>query len=85
MHILGFDSSLYATFLDPDTGDVYNSGASPTILNLLHANRAGNTSGNYILQTPFVTAWAQDFFDCNTLTGMALENEEDHTNPGSHW
>ena len=72
MHILGFDYSLYATFLDPSTGDVYNGGASPTTLESLHANRGGGTSGNYILQTPFVTAWAKDFFGCSSLTGMAL-------------
>lgn len=78
IHILGFDSALYNTFLDPATGNVYaTTTTGPTSL---HASR----SNNYILETPFVVAWTRDFFGCNTLSGMALENE-DGGNPGSHW
>lgn len=46
----------------------------------LHASR----SDNYLLKTPFVTAWTQDHFGCNSLTGMALENEDGGVK-GSHW
>ena len=46
----------------------------------LNANR----DPNYILKTPYVTAWAQDHFGCGSLTGIALENEDGGTY-GSHW
>jgi hypothetical protein len=43
-----------------------------------------------MMQTPFVTAWAKEHFDCSSLTGIPLENEDDSANlssatPGSHW
>ena len=68
MHILGFDSCRYSHYLDPATGDTYAYpiiSSSPETLN-------PNRDPNYILKTPYVTEWAQDFFDCLTLTGMAL-------------
>lgn len=35
-----------------------------------------------MLITPYVTAWARDFFGCPTLPGMLLENEDVGN---SHW
>lgn len=67
IHILGFDSSLYATYLNTD-GNYYGS-----LYSLLTPIPAGRPT-TYVLTTPFVTAWAQKFFDCLTLPGMLLEN-----------
>lgn len=44
MHILGFDQSLYSSFLDPTDGNLYNSTISSSVL---HASRTGGA--NYIL------------------------------------
>ena len=68
IHILGFDTALFNTFLDPATGAVHaTTMTGPTLLD-------GSRNSNYILETPFVRAWTRDFFGCNTLGGMALEN-----------
>lgn len=70
MHILGFDSSLYSSFLDPSTGNIYSYAITQSV-NL----NAGRTGGNnYILKTPSVLSWAKDFYACASITGMALEN-----------
>ena len=68
MHILGFDSTLYSTYLDPNTGDVYAPG--PQIVGSVNSNRPATN----FLSTPYVLAWARNFFNCSTLTGMPLEN-----------
>lgn len=81
MHILGFDSSLYSTYLDSSTATVYNYNITPSVS--LNAGRTGGN--NYLLKTPRVTAWAQQFFGCPGITGMALENEETTPGIGSHW
>ena len=80
MHILGFNSALFSTYLDPDsgTGTVYSSTVSGP--SSLHASRPAG----YLLTTPKVTEWAQDYFGCPGITGMQLENE-DASQPGSHW
>ena len=44
MHILGFDQSLYASYLDPADGNKYSSTTSSTVL---HASRSGGA--NYLL------------------------------------
>jgi len=79
MHILGFDASMYSTYLDPATARPYSYTIVQNIN--LHTNRANNN----ILKTPFVTAWAIDFFACTNMTGMALENEEGGAGVSSHW
>ena len=78
MHILGFDSSLYVTYLDSRSGanfgKVYNDptdGTGPTTTTHTFANRTQQSS---LLVTPNVLAWAKDFFDCLSITGMQLEN-----------
>ena len=81
IHILGFDYSLYSTFLNPNDGNLYTT---PTIQTVLHPKRNAG-GGNFILQTPFVSAWAKEHFGCSSLTGMALENEEGNGVAGSHW
>ena len=66
MHILGFDSTLYATYLDPNTGFVYNYDVKTTVS--VHANRPATS----VITTPFVKAWARAFFGCSSLPGMIL-------------
>jgi hypothetical protein len=67
MHILGFDSTLYDTFLDPNLGYPY---ASTTIINSSIVNSQRPKTN--IITTPFVTAWARAFFGCPSLPGMLL-------------
>lgn len=65
LHIIGFDSTLYSTFLDPTTGAPY---ASTTISGTVNSNRPATT----FLTTPYVLSWAKDFFGCSGLLGMPL-------------
>lgn len=68
MHILGFDSTMYTTYLDSGTANIYAYNITPQVT--LHGSRTGGP--NYLLKTPKVTAWAQSFFACSNITGMAL-------------
>ena len=73
MHILGFTSTRYSTWLvsdetHSDFGNVYSATTSLGGAEI-HTNRPNTTT--YLI-TPHVTAWAKDFFDCSTLTGMLL-------------
>lgn len=80
MHILGFDSTLYSTYLDPNTGNTYASG--PQTVATVHASRSSTNQ----ISTPYVLAWAKNFFNCNSMTGMPLENEDGTgLGAGSHW
>lgn len=48
----------------------------------VHASR----NASNILTTPYVLAWAKSFFDCSSLAGMPLENEDGSgLGGGSHW
>ena len=66
MHILGFDSTLYTSYLDPSVGAPYTS--SPQVVGSVNASRPTTN----FLTTPFVLAWAQNFFNCSTINGMPL-------------
>ena len=71
LHILGFDSSLYAYWLISDAnsasyGNVYTNPKIQVTVN------AGRPSPTYFLTTPAVTAFAQTFFGCPSLVGMPL-------------
>lgn len=86
MHILGFDSTRYSTWLDSNEsstnfGNVYSSplqSGTGTI-------NSTRPSTNF-LATPAVTKWAQDFFNCSSLIGMVLENQDaTGLGAGSHW
>jgi hypothetical protein len=74
MHILGFDSSLFSTWLvsDEASADFGNFYANPRVTSPINGNR----STTYFLTTPAVTAWAKKFFNCSSLVGMVLENED---------
>ena len=66
MHILGFDSTLYSTYLNPVDGNTYGSG--PQIVGSVSSSRPATN----FMNTPYVLAWARNFFNCPTLTGMPL-------------
>lgn len=53
MHILGFDRSLYPTYLDFNTGNIYSQVTQTVTLN---AARTGGA--NAMMITPAVKAWA---------------------------
>ncbi len=80
MHILGFDSTLYYTYLDPTTGAPYSY--LPNVTTTVNSNRPATT----FLVTPFVKAWARSHYGCSSLVGMPLQNQ-DGTGAGaaSHW
>jgi len=85
MHILGFDSSLYTKWLisdesSPNFGKFYTNPRVSSTVN-------GNRSTTYFLTTPAVTAWARSFFNCISLIGMPLENQDSNDSAlvGSHW
>lgn len=67
MHILGFDQSLYTTYLDFNTGRPYSQ-----VVELINLNPRRTGGSNYIMKTPAVTAWAIAHFDCANITGMPL-------------
>lgn len=87
IHIMGFDSSLYGTFLDSATNKAYATPISQTATGL-NASRLTTK----MITSPKVVAWAKAWFNCNSITGMLLENEgfdgdtpEWAASTDSHW
>jgi hypothetical protein len=70
MHILGFNSQLFETYINPNsaTGTLYTAGSYLSGPTKLHPQRPAS----YLLKTPNVLAWAKDFFGCDGITGMQL-------------
>lgn len=68
MHILGFNSNLFGTYLDPtlSTGALYTSTYSAA------ASLNPSRPASVLLTTPAVKAWAKAFFGCASITGMQL-------------
>ena len=66
MHILGFDSTRYSTYLDPLTGLVYSYSVAQTVA--VHASR----NSTLFMTTPYVKQWARDYFGCSSAAGMPL-------------
>ena len=58
IHILGFDASLYATFLNPSTGNVY-SAVTQNVTTSIHASRTAITGDTHAVITPHVVAWVR--------------------------
>lgn len=72
VHILGFDASLYSTYLD-STGNLHTS-VVVNATSSIHSSRTSVTGDTYMIVTPNVVDWAQKFFDCPGISGMLLEN-----------
>jgi proprotein convertase subtilisin/kexin type 5 len=69
-HIMGFDSSLYSTYIDASTQTTYISAVLQTATGM-HSSR----STTKWITTPKVLAWAKDWFGCSSIGGMPVENE----------
>lgn len=85
IHILGFNSELYQYYMDLNTGSKHeiNNVVSSTA-QTLHSRRSGGK--NLIFKSPHVKAWAKDHFQCTTLDGIPLENQDSSDkNTGAHW
>ena len=72
MHVLGFDASLYSTYLDPSTGNVYAGGVVSNITSSVHSSRTAVSGDSFVIHTPNVLQWTRDFFNCPALPGMLL-------------
>jgi hypothetical protein len=74
MHILGMDSTLFGYWLDPDPlSATYGNFYSSTILPGTGYTNATRVNTKFLI-TPYVAAWAQNFFGCPAaqLPGMLL-------------
>lgn len=70
IHILGFDSSLYTSYLDYSTQTVYASAVQQTATGL-HTGRTATK----MITTPNVLAWVKSWFGCSSVSGMLVENQ----------
>jgi len=68
LHIIGFDSTLYNRFLDPNTNDVYSPSIYVRNSTSVHSNRPPTS----ILTSPFVQAWVRNHYSCASAPGMLL-------------
>jgi len=75
VHILGMSSSLYAHWIDADTGRVLGKS------NVMKKDQ----NGKAVIVTPKVQAFTRRHFNCNTLLGAAIEDEGGSGSKGSHW
>ena len=75
-HIMGFSKNLYKYFVDStltrkDESDTYVVNSSQTL--------------PYQLKSPLLLAHGRDYFNCNTLTGVPVEDGGGSGSAGSHW
>jgi proprotein convertase subtilisin/kexin type 5 len=78
IHIIGFDSALYTSYLDSTINNTYVSQIMQTATGL-----AAGRSVTQMITTPNVVTWARSWFNCPTINGMLLENEASDGN--SYW
>ena len=71
-HILGFSYNLFSSF----PGKLANT--------ILIEKETRTNKEKYKIKTPKVLAFAKKYFNCDKITGVELENNEESTNP-SHW
>jgi hypothetical protein len=75
MHILGMDSTLYSYWLDSNPASAtYGNFYSSTTMSGTGYTNSGRGNATKFLTTPYVTAWAQNYFNCASpqLPGMLL-------------
>jgi len=75
-HALGFTNDLYSSYLTPN-GALYLNGATTS------TSYAGYPTTT--MTTPRVTNWAQNYFNCSSLTGLELESAGAQGTANSHW
>ena len=71
-HILGFSYNLFSSF----PGQLSNT--------ILIEKEKRTNKEKYKIKTPKVLEFAKKYFNCNSITGVELENKEGNVNP-SHW
>ena len=71
-HILGFSYDLFSFF----PGQLSNT--------ILIQKETRTNKEKYKIKTPKVLEFAKKYFNCDTITGVELENKEGNVNP-SHW
>jgi hypothetical protein len=69
IHIMGFDSALYTSYLDSTINNVYVSQVMQTATGL-----AAGRLATKMITTPKVVAWARSWFNCASINGMLLED-----------
>ncbi|EAR98426.1 leishmanolysin family protein (macronuclear) [Tetrahymena thermophila SB210] len=74
-HVLGFSDSDFANWVDANKKPYVNPTVEQTV-------RGMKTK---FLKTPNVLEFAKKYYGCNTIPGMALENQGDEGSAGSHW
>ena len=76
MHILGFSNGLFTEF---------NITVAGGITETVSKNYNGTTKDVIKLKTPKVIEVARAHYNCNSLTGMYMENDGSAGSAGSHW
>jgi len=71
-HILGFSYNLFSSFPGQLSGTI------------LIEKEVRTNKEKYKIKTPKVLEFAKKYFNCNSITGVELENKEDNVYP-SHW
>jgi leishmanolysin len=72
-HILGFSGSLYKHYQDEN-------------LNTRGKNNVvGHNSRHMIIKSPHVVNYARQYYGCNSLQGVELENAGGSGTAGAHW
>lgn len=80
IHVLGFSGGSIQYWLDTSVGALY--GADTSKITTTQTIRGFSTT---VLKSPNVLATARKYYNCNTLTGMQLENQGGAGSLGSHW
>ena len=75
-HVLGFSSGAFPRFLAPDGSFLTNH-----ISNYYASSTGVSGSG---LSSPMVLAWARQFYNCNSINYIPMENDGGGGTIGSH-
>ena len=75
-HFMVFSAEHYSYY-------IYENGTNIGLNNVVLADTT--VTGRYKLILPLPTSFGQKFFNCPTLDGLWLEDNEGVTGPGSHW
>ena len=78
LHIIGFANNMYEKYVVP--GTTRARGLSEVTTSITAGGKTYNA-----IKLPEVLAWAKAYFNCQSLTGVPLENEGGDGTAGSHW
>jgi hypothetical protein len=83
-HALGFSSNRFDSFID-QSGNKRKNVVVPVSTSFTDSNKKVNTKTIQMITTPEVLNQAKQHFDCNTTTGVPLEELGGSGTAGSHW